>query len=89
MNLKYKVLFSNDAEKTLLKLDKVVAKRIFNALELLSINPFESPNTKKMKGKEGEYYRLRVGNYRIIYEIKNELLIIYIVRLGPRGDIYK
>lgn len=89
MNSKYKVLFSNDAEKALLKLDIVVAKRIINALELLSSNPFESPNTKKMKGKEGNYYRLRVGNYRIIYEIKNEQLMIYIVRLGPRGDIYK
>jgi Cytotoxic translational repressor of toxin-antitoxin stability system len=42
-----------------------------------------------MKGKEGNYYRLRVGNYRIIYEIKNNELIIYVIRLGPRGDIYK
>nr|WP_198032059.1 type II toxin-antitoxin system RelE/ParE family toxin [Paenibacillus sp. J14] len=80
---------SSDAEKTIAKLDKPVARRIIVALEQLSLNPFGNPNIKKMKGKEGNYYRLRVGNYRIVYEIINNELIIYVVRLGPRGDIYK
>nr|WP_221626808.1 type II toxin-antitoxin system RelE/ParE family toxin [Cohnella lubricantis] len=85
----YRILFSSDAEKTIVKLERSMAKRIFNALEQLRNNPFENPNTKKMKGKEGDFFRLRVANYRVIYEIKNEELIIYVVRLGPRGDIYK
>jgi mRNA interferase RelE/StbE len=89
VNSKYKILFSSDAEKTFVKLDKKIAKRIFIALEQLSSNPFDNSNTKKMKGKEGNYYRLRTGNYRIIYEIINDELIIFVVRLGPRGDIYK
>jgi mRNA interferase RelE/StbE len=86
---KYKVIFSGEAERALKNLEKTTIRRIFIALQQLSEKPFENPQTKKMKGKEGNYYRLRVGNYRIIYEIKNNELIIYVVRLGPRGDIYK
>lgn len=61
MNSKYKVTFSSGAEKTLRLLDKSVARRIINALEQLSNDPCNSPNTKKMKGKEEDIYRLRVG----------------------------
>lgn len=89
MNLKYKVTFSSEAEKNLRKIDRVTAGRIFISLEELSNDPFNNPNTKKMKGKEGIVYRLRVGNYRIIYEVLNNELIIFVVRIGPRGDIYK
>ena len=41
-----------------------------------------------MQGYAG-YYRLRVGDYRIIYTVNNEILIIRIIRIGNRGDIYK
>jgi mRNA interferase RelE/StbE len=85
----YKITFSSDAEKTLGKLDKQMARRIFIALEQLSKDPFNSPNTKKMKGMEDNIFRLRIGNYRLIYEIVNNELIIFVVRIGPRGDIYK
>ena len=89
MNLKYKVKFSNDAEKTLGRIEKPLARRIFIALEQLSENPFNHPHSKKMKGKADNIYRLRVGNFRIIYEIINNELIVFVVRIGPRGDIYK
>ncbi|OAB41918.1 type II toxin-antitoxin system RelE family toxin [Paenibacillus antarcticus] len=89
MNLKYKTTFSSEAEKSLRKIDRTIARRIFIALEQLCNDPFDNPNTKKMKGKEGNIYRLRVGNYRIIYEVLNNELIIFVVRIGPRGDIYK
>lgn len=70
-------------------MEKDISKRILNSLEKLKNDPFEHPHTKKMKGSEGNVYRLRVGEYRVIYEIKNDKLIIYVVRVGPRGDIYK
>lgn len=89
MNSKYKIIFSNDAEKTLEKLDKSMIKRIFKALDLLSNNPFNAPNVKRMKGAEDQVFRLRVGDFRIIYEVKKNELIIFVVRIGPRGDIYK
>ena len=89
MNSKYKITFSNDAEKALGKLDKPMIKRIFKALDVLSHDPFDAPNVKRMKGSEEQVFRLRVGNFRIIYEIQNNELIIFVVRIGPRGDIYK
>ena len=89
MSSKYKITFSNDAEKTLGKLDRPMINRIFQAIEQLSNDPYNSPNTKKMKGKEDQVHRLRVGNFRIIYEIINDKLIVFVVRIGPRGDIYK
>ena len=89
MNSNYKVTFSSDAEKVLFKLDKPTARRIFKALELLAADPYHHANTKKMKGYEGEHYRLRMGNFRIIFEIMNNELIIFVIRIGPRGDVYK
>ncbi|BFH60474.1 type II toxin-antitoxin system RelE family toxin [Paenibacillus azoreducens] len=89
MSLIYKVILSSEAEKALKKLDKPMTRRIFNALDQLSNDPWNHANTKKMKGTEKDVYRLRVGSYRLIYEIINEELIILVVRIGPRGDIYK
>lgn len=42
-----------------------------------------------MKGSEEQVFRIRVGNFRIIYEIQNNELIIFVVRIGLRGDVYK
>ena len=42
-----------------------------------------------MKGYEGNIYRLRVGDFRIIYEIFDDKVLIFIIKIGSRGDIYK
>ncbi|WP_245247229.1 MULTISPECIES: type II toxin-antitoxin system RelE/ParE family toxin [unclassified Paenibacillus] len=81
--------FSSEAKKYLKKLDKPTVQRIIIALENLLIDPFNNANTKKMKGYEGEFYRLRVGDYRVIYEIIDDRLLIFIVKVGSRGDVYK
>ncbi|CAB3394287.1 type II toxin-antitoxin system RelE family toxin [Kyrpidia spormannii] len=85
----YEVLFAKEASKVIRKLDKVTAKRILQAIESLSVNPCHHPKTKLMKGYEGQFYRLKVGNWRIIYEVIEHQLLIVIIRIGPRGDVYK
>lgn len=50
--------------KTLKRMDKQTATRIINALEMLAGDPYKHPNTKLMKGYKGEFFRLRVGQYR-------------------------
>jgi mRNA interferase RelE/StbE len=89
VNLSYNIEFSKESKKFLKKTDKDTARRIIHEVEKLKTNPFEHQSGKRMKGFEGKFYRLRVGSYRIIYEVVDEKLIISIVKIGPRGDIYK
>jgi len=63
---------------------------IDSKMELLKMNPFDTKNLdiKKLKGYKVRY-RLRVWDYRIIYEVHNDELIIIVMEGGNRGDIYK
>lgn len=72
--------YSKQAEKFLKKQDSITRNRIRNAIHALP-----SGDIKKLHGKNG--YRLRVGDYRIIFDRNGN--IIYIERIGNRGQIYK
>lgn len=82
---RYEIIIEKLAEKFITKLPKPEKERILKAI-------FELPNgtdIKQLKGKKSKgFYRLRVGDYRIIYSINNEKLIIYVVDAGNRGQIY-
>jgi len=83
----YKVQFKPSAEKHFAKLAKVEQVKIFNAIELLAENP-RPHGVKKLKS-HSDLYRIRVGAYRVIYSIGNKLLLITVVKIGHRRDIYK
>ena len=64
------------------------ANLIRKKLEIIAANPHAAhPNAKKLQGREG--YRLRVGDWRVIYEIQNERLVIIVLKVASRGEIYK
>lgn len=85
----YKVVLTKNAVKEIKKLDTKAKKSIKDAIQILAINPFsDALRVKKLK-KEKNLYRLRVGDYRVIYEVKNEQLLITVVRLGHRKDVYR
>ncbi|WP_414693719.1 type II toxin-antitoxin system RelE family toxin [Paenibacillus sp.] len=44
-------------------------------------------HVKKLQG-DSSLYRLRIGNYRILYSIEDEILVIVVIKIGPRGDVY-
>ena len=81
----YTVILSKKAQKQLDKLSDNIAEPIFEALAGLEEDP-RPPGYKKLKGRDG--YRIRVGNYRIIYDIIDRELIVDIIMLGHRKDIY-
>jgi mRNA interferase RelE/StbE len=81
----FNIEFSKGAEKQLYKLDYNIQIRIINALERIRIRPY--PHIKKLVGSP--YFRLRVGKYRVILDIKENKLIIYVVEVGHRKNIYK
>jgi len=83
--MKYTVLVERYAQKQILKLDKKVIPTIKTAIAGLEENP-RPQGYLKLKGEDA--YRIRVGNYRIIYEIDNGNLIVIVVTVGHRKDVY-
>ena len=81
----YEIIFSNKAKKQLFKLEKNIQERIVTILERIRIRP-ESYITK-LVGDPG--YKLRVGDYRIIMDIDNNNLLILVIKVGHRKEIYK
>jgi mRNA interferase RelE/StbE len=84
--MKYTVLIERYAQKQILKLDKRVIPVIKSAIAGLADNP-RPFGYKKLQGEEA--YRIRVGDYRIIYEINDYTIIVTVVSVGHRKDIYK
>jgi mRNA interferase RelE/StbE len=84
--MKYIILIERYAQKQILKLDKKVIPLIKTAIGDLTNNP-RPHGYKKLKGEEA--YRIRVGGYRIIYEIDEDKIVITVVAVAHRKDIYK
>lgn len=85
----YTVEFVKSAEKEFLRLPKKHRDRFAEALKLLSISPYsELLKIKKLKGTEN-VYRIRVGEYRLIYEVKRKRLIVLVIKVGHRSDVYR
>lgn len=83
---KYTVTLSKAAQKQLDKLSDKLAAPILDAIATLSANPRPS-GVKKLKGRDG--YRIRKGDYRIIYDIHDYILVVDVVAIGHRKDIYE
>lgn len=81
----YAVEFSKIAEKQLYKLEKNIQVRILSTLERIRIRPH--PHAKKLVGNP--YFRLRVGDYRVILDVQENKLIIFVIGIGHRKDIYQ
>lgn len=84
--MKYTVFVERYAQKQILKIDKKYIPLIKNAIANLADNP-RPAGYKKLKGEDA--YRIRISNYRIIYEIYDDKVIVLIVSVGHRKDIYK
>jgi mRNA interferase RelE/StbE len=83
----YKIEWKQSAQKEIRKLEKKTISRILQTIATLSENPYPSGN-RKLHGAEYTY-RLRVGDYRIIYSVFSDILTIEIVRIGHRKEIYR
>ena len=83
----YRIEWKNSAYKELQKLPRQIIAKIIAAVADLSNDPYPS-GVKKMVGSERSY-RIRVGDYRVIYEIIENKLIIEIIRVRHRKDVYR
>ena len=83
----YKLEILKSVNKKKKKIDKSYIEPIFKAIQSLADNPFP-PQCKKLKGSESSY-RIRVGSYRIIYEIEAKNRVVTIFHIRHREDAYK
>ncbi len=81
----YSLVYSDIALKQLKKFDKETQRRIISTLERIRIRPY--PHVKKLVANP--FFRLRVGDYRVIIDIKDDKLLIYVIEVGHRRNIYK
>lgn len=81
----YDIEFSKTAEKQFYKLEKNTQIRIISILERIRVRPY--PYVKKLIGSP--YFRLRAGDYRVILDIKEDKLLILVIEIGHRKQIYK
>ncbi len=95
--IKYSLTFDKKASKDILSLDKTVRNFILDELEIF-INNFDDAYEKelikltKIKALQGEFkglYRLKLRTYRVIYEKQNDKLVILVLRVSHRKDVYK
>ena len=85
--MKYRIEFSPSAESQFKKLPKEVQARLKHRIDSLAENPFPR-GVKKLSAQE-KFYRLRVGDFRIIYQVKGKALLILILNLGHRKNVYR
>ena len=83
---KYQVVVQKSVIKFLKKIDRKSLLRIQGAIELLSINP-KPPKAIKLTNED--LWRVRVGDFRIIYQIKDEILTIQVIKIGLRKNVYQ
>ncbi len=83
----YRIVLVPSAERQLRKLDPMGRRRVQAAIDLLGTNP-RPPAATRLVGGGGEW-RVRTGDYRIIYEIADERLLVLVLRAGHRGEVYR
>jgi mRNA interferase RelE/StbE len=83
---RYKIELRPAAARALRKLDPQVARRVQAAIALLAEDP-RPPASRPLRGRPA--WRVRVGDYRILYTIEDDALLIVVVTLGHRRDIYE
>ena len=83
---KYKIEVKKSAEKELRKIPRKALTRILDRIRSLSDDPHPKGSIKLTNKEE---YRLRIGKYRVLYSIDNNILTVYIVKAGHRKSIYR
>lgn len=85
-NCVYTVRYTSDALKALRRMPRNMAELIQKKIADLALDPAHARNVKPLKGRPG--YRLRVGDWRIVYDVQTDVLTLIVIEIGPRGSIY-
>lgn len=84
----FQVIYKKSAIKGLAKTPKKIRGKMDNELNIIASDPYKyQDDWKQLKGSD--FWRLRIGRYRAIYHTQNKRIVLLVLKIGPRGDIYK
>ncbi len=84
----YAIEFTRQAAKDLRNLPKPLIAQVHDKLRSVAADPYgQHNNVKKLAGQPG--YRLRIGDWRVMYELEDDRLVMLVVRIATRGQVYK
>jgi mRNA interferase RelE/StbE len=84
----YEILFTKQVDRALRKMSRNTARLIREKLDQLARDPYaRNPNVTRLQGRPG--YRLRVGDWRVIYELEDDRLVILVLKVASRGGVYR
>ncbi|MBN2375229.1 MAG: type II toxin-antitoxin system RelE/ParE family toxin [Sedimentisphaerales bacterium] len=84
----YRIYIDESAIKSLGNLPKKIQRQICRKIETLATNP-RPQGSQKIRGVEGDYFRIKSGNYRIIYQVDDEKITVFVVRIADRKEVYR
>jgi mRNA interferase RelE/StbE len=84
---RYQLQLLPTAQRELLKLPAKIRVRVLDAIRSLQANP-RPTGCKKLAGN-ADYYRIRVGDYRVLYEIRDRILLVLVIKIGHRREVYR
>lgn len=85
--MSYEIRYVPSAAKAIRKLDKATARRLINAIGELARDP-RPPGCIQLKGGNGEL-RIRVGNHRVVYDVQDDELLVLVVQVSHRREVYR
>ncbi len=84
----YRIVFTKRADRTLRKMSRSGARLIREKLDQLAQDPYaRNPNVTKLQGRSG--YQLPIGDWRALYELEDDRLVIMVLKIAPRGGVYR
>lgn len=83
----YRIDYHRDATKAIRNLHPQIRRRVLAAIGALAKNP-RPDGVTKLSGYDTAY-RIRIGEYRVIYEVHDGTLLVFVIEVGARGDVYK
>jgi mRNA interferase RelE/StbE len=84
----YRIEYSRDALKALVRMPSNTARLVRSKIEQLAANPLvANNNVKRLKGMDA--FRLRVGDWRVVYELRHRTIVLLVIKIGPRSSVYE
>jgi mRNA interferase RelE/StbE len=85
----FEIVLTREAQKDYEKLDKNAAKRVNRCLDSLRENPLQYPQAIPLKGNLSGYFRQRVGDWRVVYNVDTDARVVTILQIAHRSKVYQ